>query len=157
MYLKISYDIENNAFSTVISVDSLGTEQFSEDEERELLEDFPTKIAYRNLVFSRNIKLNGTVPEITEDEAGEGVVTVTLPTLSNKEIPVNEDFTAAYKIDLTRIPAAAVDKDVLTTPELVAQSYCLVYADVVCKAVEDVMTALRSKAPSFTGERVVSV
>lgn len=157
MYLKISNDIENNAFSTVVSVDSFGTEQLSADEEKELLADFPTKIAYRHLVFSRNVKINGSVPEITGDEAGDGVVAVTLPTLSNKELAVNADFTAAYKVDLSRIPAAAVDGAVLTTPELVAQAYCLVFADVICKAVEDVMTALRSKAPSFSGEKVVSV
>lgn len=157
MYLKIKNDIENNVFSTAVTVDSFGTDQLSEDEEKELLADFPTKIAYRNLVFSRNIKINGTVPEITEDEVGEGVVAVVLPTLSNKELSVNADFAAAYKVDLARIPAAAVDSAVLTTPELVAQAYCLVFADVICKAVGDAMAALRSKAPSFSGEKVVSV
>ncbi len=157
MYLKISNDIENNVFSTAITVDSFGTDQLSEDEERALLADFPTKIAYRNLTFSRNIKINGTVPEITADEVGEGVVAVTIPTLSNKELTLGANFTAAYKVDLAKIPAAAVDAAVLTTPELVAQAYCLVFADVICKAVEGVMTALRSKAPSFSGEQVVSV
>jgi len=155
MYLKVKNDIENNVFSTAVTVDSFGTEQLSEDEEKELLADFPTKIAYRNLTFSRNVKINGTVPEITKDT--EGAVTVTLPTLSNKEIAVNADFTAAYKVDIARIPAAAVDKNVLTTPELVAQAYCMVFADVICEAVGGVMAALRSKAPSFSGEKVISV
>jgi len=157
MYLKVVNDIENNVFSTVISVDSFGTEQLSEDEEKELLADFPAKLAYRNLVFSRNVKINGSVPEITTDEAGEGAVTVTLPTLSNKELAVNADFNASYKMDLAKIPASAVDETVLTTPELVAQAYCLVFADVICKAVMDVLTALRSKAPAFSGETIVSV
>ena len=58
MYLKVKNDIENNIFSTVITVDSFGTEQLSEDEERELLRDFPTKVSYRNLKFEKNIKID---------------------------------------------------------------------------------------------------
>ena len=90
MQLKFTHDIDNNIFSTVITIDSFGTEQFSEDEERELLNDFPSKIAYRNMVFSKNVKMNGTVPEVTTEEpaTAEGeeataatVVKVTIPVM----------------------------------------------------------------------------
>lgn len=166
MQLKFTHDIDNNIFSTVITIDSFGTEQFSEDEERELLNDFPSKIAYRNMVFSKNVRMNGTVPEVTTEEpaTAEGeeataatVVEVTIPPISNKEIVINEGFTATYKIDVNKVSASAVDASVLTSKELVAQAYCVVFDEVIREAVEEVMQALRVKAPSFAGETLVSV
>lgn len=171
MYLSVKRDIENNVFSIDIKVDSFGTDQLSEDEERELTRDFPTKVAYRNLTFTRKVKLNGAVPEIaeekpgsadevsteTEEAAGDGVVTVTLPPLSNRELLVNENFHAEYKIDTAKIPGSAVDDTVLTTKELVAQAYCLVFESVIVDAVTSVMNSLRSRAVGFTREELVSV
>lgn len=157
MYLGVKRDIENNVFYIDIGVDSFGTDQLSEDEERELTHDFPTKIAYRNLTFTRNVKLNGAVPEITEENVGSGVVAVTLPPLSNRELLLNEDFRAEYKIDTAKIPGSAVDDAVLTTKELVAQAYCLVFESVIVDAVAAVMDSLRSRAVGFTREELVSV
>lgn len=158
MYLKIKNDIENNIFSTSITVDSFGTEQLSEDEEQELLRDFPTKLSYRNLVFSKKVKLEGTVPVVVADDTeGEDVVTVKLPALSNKEILIDGDFEALYKIDINKIVPIAVDDKVLTSKELVAQAYCTVFSAVVCEAVRDIMNVLRAKAPSFTSETIVGV
>lgn len=156
MDLKISHDIENNVFSTVITVDGFGTEQLSEDEEKELLEDFPSKIAYKNLIFTKYIKMNGSVPEVVDEDDGTGIV-VSIPPLSNREIVINEDFDANYKIDINKIPNSALDNEVLTTKELVAQAYCAIYDAVIVDAVEDIMNNIRTKAPAFSGERIVSV
>lgn len=157
MYLKYVHDIENNVFSTVITIDSLGTEQLSEDEEREMLRDFPSKVAYRNLVFSKNVTLNGTVPEVTESEVSDSVVAVTLPTLSNKELLLDKDFEAVYRVDVNKIASSAVDTNVLTTKELVAQAYCLVFDKVITEAISEIMTEIRKKAPAFSGETIESV
>ncbi len=131
----------------------------SEDEEQELLRDFPTKLSYRSLVFSKKVKLEGTVPVVVADdtEDAEDVVTVKLPALSNKEILINGDFEALYKIDINKIVPIAVDDKVLTSKELVAQAYCTVFSAVVCEAVQDIMNVLRAKAPSFTSETIVGV
>jgi len=157
MDLKLTHDIENNVFSTTITVDSFGTEQLAPDEEKELLSDFPTSITYRSLTFTKNVKMVGSIPEITTDEVGEGVVAVTLPTLSNREIPINEEFAAVYKIDMEKISPTAIDSAVLTTKELVAQAYCAIFDAVVCDAVQAAMVALRAKAPAFAGEKIVTV
>lgn len=158
MYLKIKNDIENNIFSTLITIDSFGTEQLSEDEEQELLRDFPSKLSYRSLVFSKKVKLEGTVPVIADDaDEGENVVSVTLPALSNKEILIDNTFEALYKIDINKISPSAIDEKVLTSKELVAQAYCAIFSTVVCEAVQDIMNALRVKAPSFTSEVIVGV
>ncbi len=157
MYLKITNDIENNVFSTMINIDSFGTEQLSEDEEKEMLKDFPTKVAFRNLTFKKNVKMNGSVPEVTDDEVGEGVVAVTLPALSNKEVLLDENFEVSYRVDVNKISNTAVDEKVLTTKELVAQAYCVVFDDVIRAEVERIMTELRGKAPAFSGETLISV
>lgn len=158
MDLKITNNIDSNIFSTSVSVDAFGSEQLSDLEERELLENFPVKLAYRNLKFTKNIKIEGSVPVITSSETNDTtVVTVTLPALSNKEIPIDENFNAYYKYDYTKISPSAVDKNVLTTKELVAQSYCLIFSQVVCDAVKEIMDEVREKAPAFEGETIVSV
>lgn len=158
MDLKITNNIDNNIFSTHVTVDALGSEQLSEDEERELISNFPVKLAYRNLKFTKNITINGTVPEITQGEAnGTSIVNITLPALSNKEILINEDFEAYYKIDYTKVSSSVVDENVITTREIAAQAYCLIFSQVVCDAVRDIMDELRKKAPAFEGETIISV
>lgn len=158
MDLKITNNIDNNIFSTRITVDALGSEQLSEDEERELISNFPVKLAYRNLKFSKNIKINGTVPEVTDEEADDtGVVSVTLPALSNKEILIDENFDAYYKIDYTKISPAVVDGEVITSREIAAQAYCLTFSQVICDAVREIIDELRKKAPAFEGEIIISV
>ena len=158
MDLKITNNIDNNIFSTHVTVDALGTEQLSEDEERELISNFPVKLAYRNLKFAKNIKINGTVPEITDEEVDNtSVVAVSLPALSNKEIFINEEFDAYYKIDYTKISPAVIDGKVITSREIASQAYCLIFSQVICDAVRDIMDELRKKAPAFEGESIVSV
>lgn len=163
MDLKVTKNIDNNIFSVNVTVDAYGTNQLSEAEEKDMILNFPVKLAYRNLMFSRNIKMQGTVPIITDTEpevtegVSNGVVNVTLPPLSNKEIQIGDDFNAYYKIDYTKIPSGLLDDKVITTKEIMAQAYCEIFADVVCEAVQDIMTEVRKKAPSFEGETIVSV
>lgn len=163
MDLKITKNIDNNIFSTSVTVDAYGTELLSETEEKDMLLNFPVKLAYRNLTFSRNIKLEGSVPVITETEpdvtdgVSNGIVKVTLPPLSNKEIQIGDDFNAYYKIDYTKIPSGLLDKDTIKTKEILAQAYCEIFADVVCEAVQEIMTEVRKKAPAFEGETIISV
>lgn len=163
MDLKVKKDIDNNIFSVSITVDAYGTDQLSEDEEKELLLNFPVKLAYRNLMFSRNIKLEGAIPVITETEpattdgVSNGVVKVTLPPLSNKEIQIGDDFNAYYKVDYAKIPSGLIDGTIIKTKEIMAQAYCEIFSDVVCKSVQEIMTEVRKKAPAFEGEQIVSV
>lgn len=186
MDLKITNNIDNNIFSTHVTVDALGTEQLSEDEERELISNFPVKLAYRNLKFTKNIKINGIVPEIvdnvindnangneidnitsekdesvtypeTNSDATNNVVAVSLPPLSNKEFLIDENFDAYYKIDCAKISPSVLDEKVITTKEIAAQAYCLIFSQVVCDAVREIMGELRKKAPAFEGEQIVSV
>lgn len=100
----------------------------------------------------------GTVPEITDEEADDtNIITVTLPALSNKEILIDKDFNATYRIDSTKVSSSAIDENVLTTRELVCHAYCLIFAQVVCNAVKSAMDEIRSKAPAFEGEFIISV
>lgn len=163
MDLKVTKNIDNNIFSVDITIDAYGTNQLSELEEKDMLLNFPVKLAYRNLTFSRNIKMEGSVPVITETEpattdgVSNGVVKITLPPLSNKEIQINDDFNAHYKIDYTKIPSGLIDGTVIKTKEVMAQVYCEIFADVVCEVVQEIMSEVRKKAPAFEGEQIVSV
>lgn len=157
MYLKVVNEIYNNTFSTIITVDSFGSEDQSDIDEQEMLINFPTKIAYRNLKFSKNIKMNGTVPEVTDEEADDiNIISITLPPLSNKEILLDKDFEAVYRINIDKIPNSAIN-NLLNTKELVAQAYCTIFEYVICEAVNEAMDIIRVKAPSFEGEKIVPV
>lgn len=159
MDLKITHDIDNNVFKTSVTIDGFGTETLSEDDEKDILKNFPSKVVYRNLTFTKNIKLvNPNTPIVTSDPVEDGVVVaVTLPPLSNKEIVLDENFKAEYKIDLNKISGTALDGTVLTKKELVAYAYCLIYDDVICKEVERIMDIIRSKAPTFEGEEIINI
>ena len=85
------------------------------------------------------------------------MVTVSLPPLSNKELLIDENFDAYYKIDCTKISPSVLDEKVITTKEIAAQAYCLIFSQVVCDAVREIMAELRKKAPAFEGEQIVSV
>lgn len=156
MDILVKKKISSNIFSVELTVDAFGNEQLSEEEEREVVSNFPTKIAYRNLVFESNVKIDGNVVVVTDDETGDGVVSVKIPPLSNKEILVDENFNAIYKVDCSKITNAEKN-DVLNTRELVAQAYCVVFANTVLNKVTEVMNELRSKAPSFEGNDIVRV
>lgn len=158
MNLKTVYEIDNNIFSATITVDSFGTEQMSAVDEQDLLVNFPTTIAYRTMKFEENIKVEGNVPvksEIGPDEST--TVKVTLPPVSNKEIKLDENFEAVYRVDLNKIAKGATDTHVLKTVELVAQAYCVVFNDIVVDTIKKVMEDLRKKAPGFEKEAIVSV
>lgn len=87
----------------------------------------------------------------------KGVVNVVIPPLSNKEIVLDENFEVVYKVDVNKIAGTAIDNTVLTTKELVAQAYCLIFDEVIRAAIENIMIQLRAKSPTFTGENIVSV
>ena len=156
MYLKVVNDIENNIFSTKITVDGFGTDSISEDEEKEMIANFPTKIAYKNLTFTKNVKLDGNEVVVTDEEVGDEVVSVTLPVFSNKEIVIDEKFEAYYKVDSKKIPSGQLNT-VLNTPELLSAAYCVIFTTVVKDAVEESLDTIRTKAPAFEGETIYTV
>ena len=106
----------------------------------------------------KNVKIEGSVPVVTDETAdGETVREISLPALSNKELPIDESFEAVYKIDYAKVSPSVIDAKILTTAELVSQAYCVVFTDVVTKAVKDIMDKMREKAPSFEGETIIPV
>lgn len=162
MQLKKVRDIEDNVYSTTITIDSFGTEQLSEDDEKESLKDYPEKIAYRNLTFSKNVKIENGAPVVTDEAVDDEAETVTvrevtLPPISNREITLDPNFTAAYRVDAKKVVASALDENVLTTKDLVARAYIAVFESVIVEAVEEAMEAIRANTPPFAEEILVTV
>lgn len=101
--------------------------------------------------------MNGTVPEVTDEEAdGINIITTTLPPLSNKEISIDKNFEAVYRINIDKISNSTIN-NLLNTKELVAQAYCTIFEYVICESVNEAMNTIRVKAPSFEGEKFVPV
>lgn len=105
MKLNVVKTIEENIIKVDITVDELGTNSIDASEEKEQLHDFPKKIAYKDIEFKANMKL---------DDNGDPIVTVESPDAStiaeveleliNKEFVVDENLNISLSIDVNKIP-----------------------------------------------------
>lgn len=75
MQLKIERNVKNNKFETMISFENYGGTDITVEDEKELLENYPCVINYKDLTFSGKFNLKDK--EVVLDETDEGE-TVTL-------------------------------------------------------------------------------
>lgn len=147
MNLLITNDIDKNVFSTNISIKEMGTASLTAEEESAILADFPTKVLFKNLVFVGKFDADNGLPVLTTDDTGEEVKLE----LTNQEIPLDENFTTIYRVDMNKIPGSELGT-VLNTRELLAQAKCVLFTSVIKAEIKRIMEDIRSKATAFTGE-----
>lgn len=147
MNLLTTSDIENNVFNTTISVKECGTANLTPEEEVALLKDFPSKIIFKNLVFSGKFSVIDGAPKLTNGESDEEVSL----SLTNQEILLNESFTATYRIDLKKVADAEIGT-ILNTKELVCQAKCMLFETTIKAEIKKILADIRVKATAFTGE-----
>ncbi len=107
MKLNIKKSTENNIVTVDISVTELGTTSSIQDEERNLLADFPRSVKYSDINFVGNMKIDTASgdPVVTTDTInGTNIVEVSLKDRINKEYPIQEDMNIIFSIDVTKIP-----------------------------------------------------
>lgn len=149
MIIKTTNEITNGVFSTVITVERFGSEEFSSDEELNILNNYSCRLRYKDLDFSRKFnvvdnKLN-MLPEET-DESGEYVKLIVTDML----IPMNENFKAEYKIGLKQIKDEEIG-DILSTKEMICEARCMTFADVVKEGLKAILNDVRAKSTGFEG------
>ena len=93
MKLNVVKTIEENIIKVNITVDELGTNSIDATEEKEQLHDFPKKIAYKDIEFKANMKLddNGD-PIVTVDSPDASTIAEVELELINKEFVVDENL-----------------------------------------------------------------
>lgn len=157
MKLKINKSIENNIISVDITVAELGTTTSVDEEEMNLLHDFPRTIKYSDITFKSNMKIDATTgdPVITSDPVdGTNVEEVVIDNLINREYDVNEDLAISMSFDVTKIPASTLNS-VFDTVEKLGKAYAELFVVKIQEEIGKKLTELRSLNTKFEGETEV--
>jgi len=157
MKLNVKKSIENNIVTVDISVSQLGTTSTIQDEERNLLADFPRSVRYSNVNFVGNMKIDATTgdPIVTTDAVdGTNVVEVSLKDIIDKEFPIQEDMEILFSIDVTKIPMSELN-DVMDTVEKLGKAKAELFATRIQEEIGRKLTELRSLNTKFEGETEV--
>ncbi len=157
MKLKINKSIENNIIAVDITVAELGTTTSVQEEEMNLLHDFPRTIKYSDIAFRSNMKIDSTTgdPVITSDPVdGTNVEEVVIDNLINREYDVNEDLEISMSFDVTKIPTSTLNS-VFDTVEKLGKAYAELFAVKIQEEIGKKLTELRSLNTKFEGETEV--
>lgn len=157
MKLKVKKTIENNIITVDISVAELGTVSSIEEEEKNLLHDFPRSVKYSSIDFTANMKIDGVSgdPAVTEEEVDDtNIVEVSLKDIINKEYPINEELSIVFSIDTTKIPESELNK-VLDTVEKMGKAKAELFSVKIQEEIGKKLTELRSLNTKFEGETEV--
>lgn len=147
MKIKPIKKIENNVCSIEIKVTSLGNNNLTEDEERELLANFPKKVVYKDLNFEKKVKVDGK-NVVVDDVAGTDTITLSLV---NKEFTLDENMNITYSVDASKISAS--EKTVnLTSIELVAMAKVVVFEAVIIEEIKRLLDEVRAISNDFETE-----
>lgn len=133
--------VNDGKFSSTISFLEYGTDLLTADEEAALLKSYPTELEYSEVQFTAQVSVQGG--NIVLGSGQDVKVSVT-----NKIIPIDENFVAEYRIDLNHISDAEVTGK-LTSKELVAQAKCMIFESKVLEELTSELTETRNKANSF--------
>ncbi|MBQ4523350.1 MAG: hypothetical protein IJA10_10440 [Lachnospiraceae bacterium] len=147
MNLLITNDIDDNVFSTTISVKEMGSSELTNEQEIAICKDFPRKVIFKNLDFTGKFSVVDNAPVLTNGNDDEEVTL----TLTNQEISVDENFVATYRTDMKKVADSELGA-ILNTKELVCQARCLLFTSVVKAELKRILDDIREKATSFTGE-----
>lgn len=147
MNILTTNDIENNVFTTTISVKEMGSSDLTSEQEIAICKDFPSKIIFKNLEFKGKFSVSDNVPMLTNGDSDEEVSL----TLTNQEILVDENFTATYRVDMNKVADSEIGT-ILNTKELVCQAKCILFANVIKTELKKILDDIRAKATAFTGE-----
>lgn len=157
MKLKVNKKIEDNIVTVDIGVVELGTTSSVEDEERNLLHDFPRSVKYSAIDFTANMKIDGTTgdPVVTTDVVDDTtVVEVSLKDIINKEYPINEELAITFSIDVTKIPESELNA-VLDTVEKMGKAKAELFAAKIQEEIGKKLTEVRNLNTKFEGETEV--
>ncbi len=150
MIIKTTNEITNGVFSTILTVDSFGSDTLSGEEELNLLNNYSCKLRYKDLSFIRRFKVvDNELVIVDETDGTTGVAEVELA-VTDMTIPVNKNFKAEYKIALNKIKDEEIS-DVLTTKELICEAKCKTFADTVKEGLKVILDEIRNKATNFEG------
>lgn len=154
MKLKVSKKIEDNIITVNISVVELGTSTSIEQEEENMLLDFPRSVKYSSINFKANMKIDSTTgnPVVTDSEVdNETVISTEIKDVINKEYLINKDMEISFAIDVSKIPEAELNS-VFTTVEMLGKARAELFATKIQEEIGKKLAEIRALNTKFEGE-----
>ena len=153
MKLSKTINIEKGKVIATVACAELGDDNYTAEEELEMLNDYNKVVKYSNTTFSaKMIYANGAFEILADDESEETKLAkadeVKLD-LINKEIPLNEEFSAEITINVDQIKE--VGEHTIISKELMAQAEATLYLAKVSEQVAKILTELRALHPDVEG------
>lgn len=153
--MKFNEKIDTEHNIVKYSLTAAYNEELTDEEamEIETLHDYVRKIKFSNIDFTANISMNDGKPVVTEDDASDIVVEVSL-TVAPKEYILDENLDIQFSIDASRIADTEVN-DVLKTKALVSQAKIAVFQSKIKEEVLRLLDEARNEDNSFEQETEV--
>lgn len=139
-------NIENNAYTVVLKPSEFGTATVIENDELEMLKNYPQTLRYADIDFSAKFIVTDGVPTISTDESA---VEVKIENLTNKEFKIDENLSIELTIDSAKISTSETDSTVLTSILLVAQAKAILFETKVLAKIKELMDAARANVNTF--------
>jgi hypothetical protein len=148
--MKLGYlpNMSNNVRTMKVFVKSIGSSTLTPEQEQAIIDDYAPTLQYKDLTFSGkfNVDTNGNV--ISDEVTGE-LVTLSLV---NQIFNINKDFQATFTIATKDVSDSELGASILKTKDKVAEAKCLLYKNVMTKAIEDIITGIKAKENTFETE-----
>lgn len=132
MIVNRDMKIKDNVYSVEISFKNFGRPSLTDEEEKELLENYASKISYKDIDFKNYFKLDGK--KVVEGSSGDGELVKIV--LNDMNIKLDENFNAYFSINVDKISDSEVGT-ILNNKYLVAEAKCLLFESKICKAISD--------------------
>lgn len=148
MKLTQNIEINENIITANIKATELGNSTIDADTELNQLHNFVKVIEFSKVDFTSNIKLVNGTPTVTSDPiAASSIEEISVNNIINKKIVLDENFEAEIVIDIDKIPVAEYeDNSVINNPELMGQTYAVIFIEKIKAAVSEKLAEIRALA-----------
>lgn len=154
MKLKITRNVNNNKFETMVEFEEWGGLDIEAEDEKELLANFPCILDYKNVTFSGKFKIeNGEV--VKADDKDEQCEQVSI-SLVKKVLPITESFQAKYEVSISQILDEEI-KTILNTKELVCQAKVKLFENKISEEIKKLIDITKVKNNNFEKESPISI
>jgi len=151
MVLRTYHTVDNYVYTTTIEAVEMGTSELSAAEEREILNNTPPTLRYKDIRFVGNVTMgNDHLPAlVTAAEPAEGTYDVVRLDLVDKEVPITPDFSVSYSVDSKKLARYATTKNKLQDAEDIAMAQLLVFEKCVIDKVTELVQGVRIHTLDF--------
>ncbi|OSA92838.1 UNVERIFIED_ORG: hypothetical protein B2H93_13510 [Clostridium botulinum] len=149
MKLKYLKDIKENIYSITVKCSELGTETMDTETEKNLIENFIPQFKYHDLSWTGKFGVDDKGNVVVDESEGD---TISIG-LIDKLVLVNEHLEVSYIVSTNSIkPDILKDMKKITIPEKYCEACCLLFKNVIKKAIKDVLDSMRKKNNDFESE-----